>query len=980
MGLVAQGAAYCSSDVTEMDCLAQMAAKLASEGAALPPCFQPPASAAYVSTIAPAASKPQMASGDVEETAVNAKEANTEEEVPVPAPVEGSAAVTASSASAAETEPVPASVATVPSSSMDKASVAAINSEKQESAPKEAVDDEDDDVIAASLGSAPLTPFGGSKSASKTAALSASKSAGRNASATSTSLGTSPRISGRLAFGSMTSPAKTPSWRSSHALNTSVSSNSSGASSGGSSASSTAEDDPILASLRGGASSGRSSIAKPAQPSVSGASKSSRLSTGGSVSGTSPASSVSSSASGSPATLMTSSAAMSSVAARSALLSARKAGRASVYAAPSSSSGALFSPSASSATAGGAGAGYAAIHSAARMRGIGGATVGSAGDHGAIASAFQRALTEAIGERPPRQASESPEVIERVQQQQEEGDDAITRLEAALGAIPSASSSAPATVVSTSHMTDENVDDVANRRDPFAGDVQYDPLGDNNGAAAGADGNEASPSSKHGGGKDNAGDAEAQAEDVMRGTVVVLQTVPAKPSTARELGVETFLTPVRRSLRVYRRQLTAALATANSNGGGALPAVAEEGRREEEEEEAAGAETPDVSPAADAASSPTTAADGDGSYAALALHASNTANQPGAAAGRGGKQKKSVRFAAGADASALKLASPAPVPNVGANGSGSSGGKRMNAGHAPTPYHSRQALADEPAEASTDGGSPQLRTALGLEAEHDDDAPERGGGSSSSPSSVSLVMAGRTVPLGPADTPGRRNALPREIPRPAPLPDHLNPDLTAGAADEAAEDGVEMLPVLRPRRLPLASPSAATRLSLHQPIVANPSPFMSRLLANASANAGADASGIHSPAEAAGGAASPDVTILPPPMRISGVVNYLPSVVSGGNSATLASNLGVRFDEVEIPAGGGSLVVITPRASAAKKKQHQQQQHQLSNNGVPEEVTRALVPGNTLSDVGQLAWVPNPALPDVTLRAGHLYADGRLPF
>lgn len=499
-----------------------------------------------------------------------------------------------------------------------------------------------------------------------------------------------------------------------------------------------------------------------------------------------------------------------------------------------------------------------------------------------------------------------------------------------------------------------------------------------------------------GGGDDGDGEEEAEEEAVLRGSAVVLQTVPTRASTAKTLGVSTYLTPVRRSLRAYRKTLLSE-ALANAAAVAATASCAQPS-------DASASIIAALHPAAGAV------AGAGGCSSARRAGVTGTATTTVAVDRR---VKKSVKWAGGEgererevgqeEEQQLQLlrrrqATPyharttpttgttpvSPVAAAACSGTAAAsvsaasttpgpatpaGGSPGGAGFAPDDVVS---TSSKPATAAA-VASPPVHACLGLELEEAAGAnvaeaqslvvnrmelrsagggargvrgrdvtpppvPRGGGGAASSAAAHRLPgQAGSDGALSCIVTPGRRNALPLDLGRPDLLL-QLVPrgggggagGLGLGAAsgdepDAVAEGGL--------RHGHTSSHSgggsgdggsgragaalrAAQRLQSphhhHTPVVASPGPFLGRLLGQAVQRA------------AVAGASAAAVVVVD-----SG---------GGGNARALAP----------APPSG-----VVPHSA----------------------IERAVIPGHTLADTEDgVAWAPNPALPGVTLRAGHIHA------
>lgn len=618
------------------------------------------------------------------------------------------------------------------------------------------------------------------------------------------------------------------------------------------------------------------------------------------------------------------------VAVRSAMLSARKAAAAKSAAASTTSSSAaggaagaasvlLFSPQ---LVGGGARGGYAGLYSARKQHAPAAVamTAPAASPEQAPARSLQLspAAAAASPALSPMRTAAAPLLSPQPSSASPASPDPIARLDSALAGL----TAAEAVAARGDAPEDDGLDD---RRALYGPDDYLDDdndVGDEAAATTPASGAEAAPS----GGATTDG-SESSSLSPMQGTVVVLQTVPARPSTARDLGVGTFLTPVRRSLRVYRSALASAITQ----------------HQQQQQMQAAAA-------AAVAPGSATRHADG--------------------AAG-GGRAKKSVKFAS--DVGATTAAATTP---------GSAGSHlrrqatpfhRQQQSTRPSPVDGGAATPTTAADAVSlpqgdDGNAPfsthEVDTALGCEAEGGGDEGADYTDAVSTPSSASkspseaaavVVRPGVGVSSGTLTgitTPGRRNALPREIPRPAQLLDGEGVDVVdVDAATPEQHDDASPEPVhevvtfgATARGTPPAGGAALVRQQLPAGLFASPPPSLTWMAARGPEN----------------------VVTTATPTTLTPVVAR-PGPFLGPRLAAL--QLRQQQPLATTPAFGTPAATTTPTALPLAQ--------QPSPAAVTAAVARALIPGATLDDVpDHLAWVPNPALPGVTLRAGHLYADG----
>jgi hypothetical protein len=767
-------------------------------------------------------------------------------------------------------------------------------------------DDGEDDALAASLASAPLaaaTPRAAVRSSHGTAAAAAS--------ALSPASASSPAARRR-------SPLPAPS---ASALQQQLDVSAGSTSDDNSGADD--DDDPILAAL---------SSRKAPRPATAG----SAPATG---SPSSPA------GAGTPPPLL-------QMAVRSAMLSARKAAAAKSAAASSSASAAattggggggssaaaasvlLFSPQ---LVGGGARGGYAGLYSARKQQPQQPAAAPApapASPPSYTARPLQlspspvRAASAARASSPQAQPSASSPLASS-------SPDPIARLDCALAGLAAAEAVAArggAPLAGDGEAADGDDDRCAlyGPEDYRDNDGAYDDGGVTPASGAGAtpSGFGATPATT-----DGSESSSPSTTSPMQGTVVVLQTVPARPSTARDLGVGTFLTPVRRSLRVYRSALASAITQITH-----------------QQQHQQGAATAAV------------AAPGSASR----LHAAAATG----GAGGGARAKKSVKFASDVGATSA-TATP---------GSAGSHLRRQA-----TPFHSHQRASVDDRDTATptadgvtpwggdssNGATPMhhptgeeevVDSALGCEAEGGDgadvsDAVSTPSSASASPPGASaaavVVRPGVGVSAGTLTgitTPGRRNALPLEVPRPLqPLDGEGEADDEVGAATVVDVDAATpeqhvdggASPVQHDAIVPArATPTAAgmARQQLPAGLFASPPPSLTRLAAR-------------------------ERGATPTPSSFTSPVVARPGPFLGPRLAALQQQQQAAMAATAATFG-------TPTAAATPMQLP-------SPAAVTAAVARALIPGATLADVpDHLAWVPNPALPGVTLRAGHLYAAG----
>lgn len=470
--------------------------------------------------------------------------------------------------------------------------------------------------------------------------------------------------------------------------------------------------------------------------------------------------------------------------------------------------------------------------------------------------------------------------------------------------------------------------------------------------------------------------------DAVRGHVVVLRNIPAKPSTARALGVGTFLTPVRRSLRVFRNELAYALTSAGVDvvgaTGGTLPASV----------------VAAVHPAGGASTC-------------------TGAGPAGAGVGyaRAGK-KKCVSFASDIQRSPARSRDTAVQQAAAA----------LLAAHGlrqATPYHTRRpaqplqqwaggaedsVVGPGESQAASASKRPQFHVAI--------EAPATpAGGSPGAPWAAGLAAAEEAAPQ-PSGAAGPRSPLltlgcedesvasgsPSSVAFASPVdgagPAGGSPGSAACGRASSSSGGVRASTMAKHQRMPLGTisdPGRRNALPLH---IAHP--HGDATLAHALANENEPAQPADGPVQlqwqptsGSGGDEPEEGHLLSDPLNTwasaRGQVrhHHLPALrplraspgAAGG--ARLSQGLFAHYSPV-VAHPGPFMGRILSQNGPQRVPVDADPAPVVTTVHVPHSaIQRAMIPGDSLADTEDgLSWAPNPALPGVTMRAGHLHADG----